>query len=72
MPIVVRLWPVAADAASKMRPKTIDPETDRFAAYNHATLGKQILDIRRARREPMAPPDRVIDDLTGVTKALKA
>lgn len=48
-----------------MRPETIDPETDRFAAYNHATFGKQSLDIRRAQREPMVRPDRVIDDFTG-------
>ena len=54
--LVVRLWQVAADATGKIHPKTIDPETDRFAAYNHATFAKQILNIRRADREPMASP----------------
>jgi len=71
VPLVIRPWPVAADATSKMQPETIDPDTDRSAAYNHATFGKKILDIRRAQSEPMVRPDRVSDDFTGVTKALK-
>jgi hypothetical protein len=59
VPLVIRPWPVATDPTSQMRPETIDPETDRFAAYNHAKFGKQNLDIRRAQREPMVRSGRV-------------
>jgi len=50
-------WPGAADATSKMRPETIDRETDRLAAYKPARFGKQILHIRRAQRDPMVRPE---------------
>jgi len=58
-PLVIRPWPVAADATRKMRRETIDPETGRFAAYDHATFGKQIPHILRFPREPMVRPDGV-------------
>ena len=54
-----------------MRAETIDPKPDCFPAYNHATLGKKILDICRAQREPTMSPDRVGDDLTRVAKAFR-
>jgi hypothetical protein len=72
MPLVVRLWPVTPDTSGKMRAETLDPKPDCFPAYNHATLGKKILDICRAQREPMISQDRVGDDLTRVAKALQA
>lgn len=49
MPLVIWAGAVPADAGGKMSPKAIDPEPDRFAAHDHATLGKQILDISRAQ-----------------------
>jgi hypothetical protein len=72
IPLFVRLWQVTPDTSGKMRAETIDPNPDCFPAYNHATLGKQILDICRAQREPMISPDGVCDDLTRVAKALQA
>ncbi|SFL64274.1 LssY C-terminus [Loktanella salsilacus] len=63
-------WPIATNTVGEMRAETIDPKPDCFPAYNHATLGKQIVDICRAQREPMIIPDGVGDDLTGVAKAL--
>ena len=53
MPLVVRPRPVTSDAGGKMRPETIDPAPNCFPAGNHATFGKQILDISRAQREPI-------------------
>ena len=55
-----------------MGTETIDPKPNCFPADNHATFGKQILDISRAQREPMVSPDRVGDDLTRATIALQA
>jgi hypothetical protein len=71
MPLVVRLWSVTPDTSGKMRAETIDPMPDCFPAYNHATLGKHILDICRAQREPMIRPDRICDNLTRVAKGLQ-
>ena len=72
MPLVVRLYSITPDTSGKTRAQTIDTKPDFFPAYSHATLGKQILDICRAQREPMVSPDRVCDDLTRVAKALQA
>lgn len=71
MPFVIWSGTIPPDAGSKMRVKPVDPETDRFTAHYHATLGKQILDIRSAQRTPMARPDSVGDNLAWKTKALK-
>lgn len=59
MPLVRGIWPIATNTVGEMRAETIDPKPDCFPAYDHATLGKQILDICRAQREPMVNPDRV-------------
>lgn len=72
MPFVIWSGTIPPDAGSKMRAKPVDPETDRFTAHYHATLGKQILDIRSAQRTPMARPDSVGDNLAWKTKALQA
>jgi len=65
MPLVVRPRSVTSNAGGKMRTKMIDPEPNCFSADNHATFGKQILDISRAQREPMVSADRVGDDFRG-------
>jgi hypothetical protein len=39
---------------------------------DHATFGKQILNIRSAHRKPMVSPNGVGDDFTWMTKALQA
>ena len=72
MPFVIRSGTVPPDAGRKMGPKAVDPEPDRFATHDHATLGKQILDVRRAQREAMVRPDSVGDDFTRMTIALQA
>jgi hypothetical protein len=72
MPLAHGTWTIATNTVGEMRAETIDPKPDCFPAYNHATLGKQILDICRAQREPMIRPDRVGDDLTRVAKAIYA
>lgn len=72
MPFVIRSGTVPPDAGRKMGPKAVDPEPDRFATHDHATLGKQILDISRAQREAMVRLDRVGDDFTRMTIALQA
>ncbi len=72
MPIVVRPRPVTSDAGGKMRTETIDPKPNCFPADNHATFGKQILDICSAQREPMVSPNCVGDDFTRMTIALQA
>ena len=72
MPLVRSTWPIATNAVGEMRAETIDPKPDCFPTYNHATLGKQILDICRAQREPMISPDRLGDGLTRVAKAFQA
>jgi hypothetical protein len=72
MPLFRGTGPIATNTVGEMRAETIHPNPDGFPAYNHATLGKQILDICRAQREPMLSPDRVGDDLARVAKALQA
>ena len=72
MPLVVRPRPVTSDAGGKMRTETIDPKPNCFPADNHATFGKQILDVCSAQREPMARPYRIGYDFTRVTIALQA
>lgn len=39
MPFATWAGTVPTDAGGKMRPKAVDPEADRFAAHDHATLG---------------------------------
>lgn len=72
MPFVIWAGTVPADADGKMSPEAVDPETDRFAAHDHATRGKQILDISRAQRKAMVRPNSVGDDFTRMTIALQA
>ena len=71
-PLVRNTGPIATNTIGEMRVERIDLKPDCFPAYNHAALGKQILDICRAQREPMISPDRVGDDLTRAAKALQA
>jgi hypothetical protein len=47
MPLVRSTWPIASNTIGGMRAETIDPKPDCFPACNHATLGKQIVDICR-------------------------
>lgn len=72
MPFVIWAGTVPTDASGKVSPKAVDPEADRLAAHDHASLSKQILDIRSAQRKPMVRPNRVGDDLTRMTIALQA
>ena len=64
--------PVALDAIGEMTTEAVDPFPDCFPADVHAVLGLQSLDIRRPRRKAVIRPDRVGDDFTGETVALKA
>ncbi len=72
VPLVVRPWPVTADARSKVRTKSVDPAADCFSADHHATFRKQILNILRTQRKPMVCPDRVSNDFTREPEALQA
>lgn len=55
-----------------MPTKPVHPFANSFPADDLASLGEQILYIRRAQREPMVGPDGVGHDLTRKTKALQA
>jgi hypothetical protein len=39
------------------------PRSNGFVGYGDATLGKKVLDIAKAQREPMVEPNGVADDL---------
>jgi len=53
-----------------MRTETIDPEPNCFPADNHATFGKQILDISRAQRGTDGKPrPRNPSKITGLNRA---
>ena len=72
MPFVVRSRTIAPDAACEMPTEPVDPQPHRLAADDNAALGQQILDIRRAQREPVIDPDRIGDNLTRISKAFQA
>lgn len=56
----------------EMPTKPVHPFANGFPADDYASLGEQILYIRRAQREPMVGPNGVGDDLARETKAFKA
>ena len=72
VPLIVRPRPVASDAGGKMSTETIDPEANGLAADDDAAFRQQVLNIRRAQREPVVGPDRISDDFTRITEALQA
>lgn len=61
----------APDAGGEMSTETIDPEPDRFPAYDSTPLRKQIFDVRGAKVEAVIGPDSVWDDLTREAKAFQ-
>ena len=71
MPLVVRSWPVAPDAACEIRTEPVEPEPHRLTAHHNTALRQKILDIRRAPREPVIDPDHVSDDIAWVAKAFQ-
>jgi len=42
MPLVIRPWPITADAIDKMSFKAIDPKPDRLPADDHALRSQQV------------------------------
>jgi len=59
VPLIVRSWPIPPDAICQVATKTIYPQPDRFPTDNNNTpRSQQILNIRRAQRQPVVRPDR--------------
>ena len=50
---------IARDQSAELQ----EPASNRFARNFDATLGQQILDITKRKREPGVEPDRMLDDL---------
>lgn len=71
VPLIIRLWPVPANAGGKMAAKAIDPQSNSFSADDHAALREQILHIGRAQSKSVISPNRISDDLTWKTKTLQ-
>ena len=72
VPFVVRTRPSTADTSGKMHAKPVDPKADGFATNDHAALRQQILHIGRAQGKAVLGPNRIRNELTRKTKALKA
>lgn len=54
-----------------MSTETIDPEPDRFLAYDKTPPRKQVFDICGAEVETVIGPDSVCDNLTREAKAFQ-
>jgi hypothetical protein len=72
VPFVVGARTIAPDAICEMWTKAIDPQSDRFPADNHTTLGQQVFDDGRADGEAMVSPNSVCDDFAREPEALQA
>ena len=58
--------PISTVRARRLREQSAElqePASNRFARNFDATLGQQILDITKRKREPGVEPDRMLDDL---------
>ncbi len=53
----------AAKIARNQSAELQEPASNRFVRNIDATLGQQILDITKRKREPGVEPDRMLDDL---------
>ena len=53
----------AAKIARNQSAELQEPASNRFVRNIDATLGQQILDITKRKREPGGEPDRMLDDL---------
>lgn len=71
MPLVIRPWPLFANAMSKIATRAVDPKANRFPAYDHASLCKKIFHIGRAQRNPVIDPYCISDNLTRKAKPLQ-
>ena len=49
-----------------IRRVTIHPARDSFVRNCNTALGKQILDVTKAEREPKIEPDRLVNDPGGI------
>lgn len=56
----------------EMSTKPVHPFANGFPADDYASLGEQVLYIRRAQRKPMLGPNGICDDLARETKAFQA
>jgi hypothetical protein len=72
VPFVVGARTIAPDAICEMWTKAIDPQSDRFPADNHTTLGQQVFDVGRAYCKAMVSPNSVCDDSAREPEALQA
>ena len=61
----------AAKIARNQSAKLQEPASNRFVRNIDATLGQQILDITKRKREPGVEPDRMSDDLGRKTVSLE-
>ncbi|GAB2187644.1 hypothetical protein LAB1_49540 [Roseibium sp. LAB1] len=72
MPFGIGLWSVPASAAREVPTKPVHPFVDRFTADTNTPLHQDIFNICLTQRKAMVGPNRVGNDRTRKTKALKA
>ena len=65
VPLVRRRRPVTLNTTGEMLTKPVHPFAYGFPADDYASFGKQVLNIRRAEREPVIDPHGVSHDFRG-------